>query len=266
MHTTDYDSTTHLNSHADTSVVGRNALVVLDYDRLVDVCGYDPKGPVTRSLRTVTAALLAYTHPQSGEVVILVVHQAVLIPSLHHNLLCPNQMRLNDVVVSEQPKFLTENPTDTTHAIVIPGKEEENLPPLTIPLDLQGLTSCFPMRKPSAEEYESCSRYDLTSEEPIFDPRDPTYASQEAACLITMDSSSQQGTIEAGRRRKGKRRLCGVVSSNATSKPSRGDADEDAQFYHLLMDTVCVSSLRTNPVGPGINASKLAKNWGIGLE
>ena len=211
-----------------------------------------------------TAALASYTHPISGEVVILVVHQAVLIPSLRHNLLCPNQMRLNDAVVSVTLKFLTENPTDTSHAIVIPGNEEENL-------DLHGLTSysCFPTRKPTAIEYGSCSRYDLTSEEPIFDPRDPTYASQEAACIDhrgLVVTAGDDGSGHGGRHRKGKQRLCGAVSSNATSEPSRDDADEDAQFYHLLKDTVCVSSLRTNPVGPGIDASKLAKNWGIGLE
>jgi hypothetical protein len=170
----DHGTTTHLDFHADTSVVGRNAIVVHDYDRPVDGCGFDPKGPVTRSLKTVTAAM-AYTIPASGEVVILMVHQAVLIPSLHHKLLCPNQLRLNDVVVNEQPKFLTEEPTDSTHAIVVPGNDEDRLLLLTILLDFTSITSCFPT-KPTAEEYESCARYELTSEEPIFDPHDPMFA------------------------------------------------------------------------------------------
>jgi hypothetical protein len=52
------DTQTHLDSHADTCVVGRNALVVQDFERLVDVCGYDPAGPITSSLCTVSAALV----------------------------------------------------------------------------------------------------------------------------------------------------------------------------------------------------------------
>ena len=141
---------THLDSHADTCVVGCNSLVVHDFDRPVDVCGFDPTGPVSKSLRTVSAAV-AYTIPTTGEVVMLVIHQAVLIPSLSHNLLCPNQLRLNDVAISEQPKFLTDRPTDETHTIMIPGNDDDDLPPLTIPLDLKGLTSVFPTHKPTIQ-------------------------------------------------------------------------------------------------------------------
>ena len=152
------DLTTHLDSHADTCVVGKNALVFQDFDRPVDVCGYDPKGPVTKSLRTVSAAL-AYTNHSHGETVILVIHQAIYIPSLSHNLLCPNQLRLNDVAVDERPKCLTERPTEETHTIKHPGDAEDCLPPLTIHLDLKGLTSCFPTRKPTEEEFENCPRF-----------------------------------------------------------------------------------------------------------
>ena len=202
------DITTHLDSHADTCVVGKNALIVQDFDRPVDVCGYDPKGPVTKSLRTVSAAL-AYTNPTSGETVILVIHQAVSIPSLPHNLLCPNQLRMNDIAIDERPKFLTESPTNLTHAILIPGNAEEGIDPLTIPLDLRGLTSCFPTRKPTADEYESCVRYDLTAEQPLLDPHDPTYAEQEAACV------DHRGLVIAtGDVRKKARRLYGVVTMN----------------------------------------------------
>jgi hypothetical protein len=106
------DTQMHLDSHVDTCVVERNALVVQKFEQLVDVCGYDPAGPIMSSLCTVSAALAYYTRPT------VVIHQTLFIPPLHHNLLCLNQMRLNDVVVHEQPKFLTERLTDTrTHAL-----------------------------------------------------------------------------------------------------------------------------------------------------
>jgi hypothetical protein len=36
------DTTLELDSHADTCVIGRDALIILNYDRPVDVEGYDP--------------------------------------------------------------------------------------------------------------------------------------------------------------------------------------------------------------------------------
>jgi hypothetical protein len=60
-------------------------------------------------LRTVSAAL-AYDDSRTGEPVILVVHQAIYVPQMQHNLLSCMQLSLNDVTVNEVPKFLTENP------------------------------------------------------------------------------------------------------------------------------------------------------------
>ena len=54
-------------------------------------------------------------------------------------------------MVDECPKFLARNATDKTHAIVIEdGKSQECI----IPLSLRGVTSYFPTRKPSQQEYE----------------------------------------------------------------------------------------------------------------
>ena len=36
-----YETTLELDSHADTCVLGRDALIILDYQRLVNVVGYD---------------------------------------------------------------------------------------------------------------------------------------------------------------------------------------------------------------------------------
>jgi hypothetical protein len=71
------DSRTELDSHADTCVVGKNALIVHDFDRAVNVTGYDPTQPAADSLRIVSAAL-AYDDPKSGEVLVLYLWQAAL--------------------------------------------------------------------------------------------------------------------------------------------------------------------------------------------
>jgi hypothetical protein len=80
-----------LDAHADASVVGMEVITFQGFERPMNISGYDPKGPV---------AGMAYDVPGSGRVVILIVHQAINLPHLPHNLLNPMQMRLNDVVVN----------------------------------------------------------------------------------------------------------------------------------------------------------------------
>jgi hypothetical protein len=53
-----------LDSHSDASVVGKEVLLFNDFNREVNVSGYDPVGE-TKSLWIVSAAL-GYVIPQSG--------------------------------------------------------------------------------------------------------------------------------------------------------------------------------------------------------
>ena len=112
-----YETTLELDSHADTCVLGRDALIILDYQRPVTVVGYD------ESLGTKTYApvsgVVAYDDPQSGRTLHLIIHQAIHIPHLDHHLLCPMQCRVNDVIVNDLPKFLASDPTGQTHALTI---------------------------------------------------------------------------------------------------------------------------------------------------
>jgi hypothetical protein len=113
------ETRTDLDSHADQCAIGSNSLVIHDFDRPINVTGFDPNGPVHNNLRTVSAAI-AYDDALTGESVILVVHQAIYIPNLDHNLLSTMQLRLNDVIVNDVPRFLTDKPTPLTHTLVIP--------------------------------------------------------------------------------------------------------------------------------------------------
>ena len=112
---------------------GKDSLVIHDFDCPVNVTGYDPNQPVAKALRTVSAAL-AYYDPVNSKAIILVVHQAIHIPHLSHNLLSPFQMRLNDVMVNNISRFLTDNPTETTHTLSVPGGFETG-DGYVIPLD-----------------------------------------------------------------------------------------------------------------------------------
>ncbi len=66
------ETTLELDSHADTCVLGRDALILLDYDRPVVVEGYDPSLG-TKTYATVSGAL-AYDDPVTGEVYHIVIN------------------------------------------------------------------------------------------------------------------------------------------------------------------------------------------------
>ena len=98
----------------------------------------------------------------------LIIHQAILIPGMKANLLSPMQLRDNDLRVNDEPKFMVPNPTEDHHAIYIPEVKGES-PALRIPLSLHGVTSYFPTRKPTRDEYEKSEldyHLELTSESP----------------------------------------------------------------------------------------------------
>jgi hypothetical protein len=185
--TTGNDTSLELDTHADTSVLGKDALIFLDHQRPVNVHGYDP-ALGSKKYRTVSGAL-AYDHPETGQVYHILINQAIEIPTLDHCLLCPFQCRVNDVIIHDTPKFLTQNPTVASHAITVPDPDKPGQL-LHLPLALDGVTSYLPVRKPTADEFRSgnFARIELTSQHLTWDPSDPTFATQESN---TMDKDGE---------------------------------------------------------------------------
>jgi hypothetical protein len=145
-------------------------------DKKVNVTGFDPTLGKTLNLDLVSAAL-AYDCPTTGAATILMIHQAVHVPTMENDLLCPMQMRMNDVEVHECPKFMEAAPSDTSHSLGITQGGEE----LRISLGLRGVTSYFPTRKPTSLELATCPRFDLKAEDPEWDPSSTTFQEQEDA-------------------------------------------------------------------------------------
>eukprot|EP00956_Cyclotella_meneghiniana_P039187 scaffold167195_cov30-Cyclotella_meneghiniana.AAC.1 len=83
-----YDKTkvrVELDSHADTSVVGNNVLVLREHTRHVNVTGFDPTVP-HRQCKVVDCAVRYVSH-EDGSYKLLVINQAILVPELEHCLL-----------------------------------------------------------------------------------------------------------------------------------------------------------------------------------
>jgi hypothetical protein len=97
-------------------IVGKHALITLILDKHVNVSGFDPMQGKVKDLYLVSTAL-TYNCPESGEVIILDIHQGVHVPTMENNLLCPMLMQMNDVKVHECLKFLEERPTNMSHPL-----------------------------------------------------------------------------------------------------------------------------------------------------
>ena len=162
-----------LDNHADTCMVGtKTDLLINDYEIPVQLHGYD-KGVGEMEACYMVSSVIAYDHPESGDMYILVLRQAILIPQMENNLLCPLQMKDNDVRVNDEPKFMVPTPKDNYHAIVINGIDQDQQP-INTPLYTKGVISYLPLQKPTKEEYERSEpdfRIKMTVEEPEWDPR-----------------------------------------------------------------------------------------------
>jgi hypothetical protein len=184
---------------------------------------------VAEDLKTVSAAL-AYDDPVSGETVILLVHQAIYIPAITHNLLSSMQVRLNDVIVNDTPRFLTDTVTDHTHSIVIPV--DNDVAAYVIPLSLQGVTSSFPTRKPTIEEFESLPHLCLTNADVPYDPADPTFAQQEHS--LAQEMLQTGGRIGAA---PPSRRLCSVSKTLSIARMVGTGQDRVARSLNDISPT-----------------------------
>ena len=95
-----------LGSHVYMCVIGQHALIVHDFNRPVNVVGYDSSsGIMEPNCRTFSAAV-EYDCPMTGEVFTIEVYQTILIDHLHNNILCRMQMSMYDVKVNDIPKKL----------------------------------------------------------------------------------------------------------------------------------------------------------------
>ncbi len=135
-----------------TCVLGRDALILLDYGKPVIVKGYDPSLG-TKTYATVSGAL-AYDDLVTGKVYHLVINQAIHIPHLDHHLSCSMQCRVNDVIVDNTPKFLMSDPTDHTHALTIidPHQPAQTV---ILSLALQGMPLSLNVRGITLDEWNS---------------------------------------------------------------------------------------------------------------
>ena len=110
------DPRTELDTHANMVVLGCNSFVFESTGRTCNVHPFSSDLGTAKNVPIVDGAL-AYDCPYSGQVYILLVRNALHIPSMHHNLLPPFILRTGGVKVNDVPKTRCASPDVEDHSI-----------------------------------------------------------------------------------------------------------------------------------------------------
>ena len=242
--------------HANTTVLGRNCLLIQDFDKTVSVTGWDASAGATEC-RTVSG-VVAYDHPVTGQAYMLVFHQAINLESMDNHLICPMQCRVNRVEINDTPKIFVKRPTECSHAIVVDDPVAPDVS-LVILLQLEGVTSVFLVRTSSRQEYENLEFvFEMTGESLDWEPHDPDLAQQKSADL---DLRGHVHDVSSDVIARGRRLICSVSCSHLSVDPSSNNILEDA-----LERNVMVCQVKTSRGWREIDSETLSKKWMISPE
>lgn len=162
-----------LDSHANLPVVGGNAFVLADTGRTASVSPYSPDYKA-KQIPIVDAALL-YHDKYLSQDHILIIRNALYVPSMNNHLLPPFILREHGIKVNDTPKIHVSDPSVDDHAIIVDKF-------LRIPLALHGTFSYFDTKKPSKEELDETESVLLLTPQ-RFDAHDTRFAQQEEYML-----------------------------------------------------------------------------------
>ena len=129
----------------------------------------------------VVDAVVVYEDPyDNGTLYLLVVYNALYIPSMSHHLIPPFLLREAGLMVSDVPKIQSPNPTTSTHSIYDARTE------LRIHLQLNGIFSYFKCRAMAPDELQRWNEFPVVHATPNgqeWDPYNEVYAEEEASFL-----------------------------------------------------------------------------------
>ena len=112
------ESRTELDSHANMPVIGRHSYIISNTGKIADVNAFSPDHKTMQI--TIVDAAVKYECPYDQTVYILVIRNALHVPSMDHNLIPPFMMREAGIEVHDTPKIQVLNPTEEDHSIYFP--------------------------------------------------------------------------------------------------------------------------------------------------
>ena len=178
--TSSHGSLTELDSHANMPVAGCGTTLISTTGRHATVTPFSGTLPSMDKVEIVDVAM-AFDDPITTRTSILIMRNALYIPSMGHNLIPPFILREAGLYVDETPKFqLAGKASIDNHCIHDP---ESNL---RIHLQLHGIFSYFNTRPLTVDEQMHWEDYDvvfLTPDGAMWDPHSSHYAAEEAAMV-----------------------------------------------------------------------------------
>jgi hypothetical protein len=178
-------------------VIGRHAYIISETGKIADV---SPFTPDYKSMEIpIVDAAVQYEDPYNGKTYILVIRNALYIPSMRNNLLPPFILHQAGIEVNDVPKIHTNEPSTHTHSVTF--KETS----FTIPLSLWGTFSYFPASKPTAENMQASDEVYLLTPNTL-NPHDDSYTMNESSML------DWQGDMVEPRHRT--KILCSCIEKN----------------------------------------------------
>ena len=160
-------------------VIGKQAFIFNHSDQYVNVRAFtdEVKGI---SKVPIVDAVIAYDVPKSIQTYILVVWNALCVPSMEHNLIPPFILREAGLVLHDTPKIHCNVPSAEDHSLF--DKETG----LRIPFTLYGTFSVFKLRSLTNEENNNVEDFEtvfLTLDSNKWDPYDKFYKHNEDSFL-----------------------------------------------------------------------------------
>ena len=168
------ESRTDLDSHANMPVVGSDVYVLAKLNKTCEVSPYTPDYEPMRV--PLVDAAVRYDSPFDGRAYILVIRNALHVPSMDYNLIPPFMLREAGIKVKDVPKIQVDDPSEEDHAITFPETG------FRIPLFLHGTFPYFPTTKPTTDDLTDPSDvYMLTPAN--WNPHSEVYARNEESML-----------------------------------------------------------------------------------
>ena len=113
-----------LDLHANMVVGGKHCTVISDSGKTARVKAFSPDCDTLENMRIVDMAV-KWHHPCTDEMHILIVHNALHVPSMTNNLMPPFIMRKAGAVVNDTPKIHVEDPGVEKHTLWFPVQGED---------------------------------------------------------------------------------------------------------------------------------------------
>ena len=182
---------TELDSHANMVVLGKHAFIFESTGKTCNVLPFTKELGFASNVPIVDGAI-AYDCPYTGVTSILLVRNALHIPTMDHNLIPPFIMRAGGVTVNDVPKIHCVDPSTNDHCISFSGEA------LRIPLNLIGTFSYFHTRLPIYDELHNCDKFFITPDASDWNPHCESFEKNERTMLNfegEMNGSSHRSTL-----------------------------------------------------------------------